>query len=452
MISIDTAASRVLFDRKSLIKLIVPLIAEQFLLICVGMADTMMVSSVGEAAVSGISLVDQINNLLIQLFAALAAGGSVVCAQYIGKRDEENASHSAKQLVYSATLLALVIGAVAIAFNAPIIDMIYGALDADVRTNAITYFYLTAASFPFLALYNASAALMRAKGNSRISLILSLVMNAINIVGNAFLIYIVHLGVAGAAIATLVSRIVGAVVMTYLLTKPDKDMYLKNIFSYRPDGAMIRKILHIGIPNGVENCMFHLGRLMVAGLVASFGTAAIAANAVCGSVCGIPAIPGSAIGMALVTVVGQCIGAGESKQAEVYTRKLMVLSYVLSAVMNIIMYAFADPIVRIYNISAEATDIAVIITKSFAIASVLFWPASFVLPNALRAAGDVRFAMVISMISMWTMRVAGSYVLGGWLGWGVYGTWAGMYLDWVLRTAFFVVRFLRGKWKYFKVV
>ena len=452
MISIDTVASRVLFDRKSLIKLIVPLIAEQFLLICVGMADTMMVSSVGEAAVSGISLVDQINNLLIQLFAALAAGGSIVCAQYIGKRDEENASHSAKQLVYSATLLALVIGAVAIAFNAPIIDMIYGALDADVRTNAITYFYLTAASFPFLALYNASAALMRAKGNSRISLILSLIMNLINIVGNAFLIYVVHLGVAGAAIATLVSRIVGAIVMTYLLTKPDKAMYLKNIFSYRPDGAMIRKILHIGIPNGVENCMFHLGRLMVAGLVASFGTAAIAANAICNSVIGLLSIPGSAIGIALVTVVGQCIGAGETKQAERNTRNLMLLSFFLCALMNLFMFTFASPIIRIYNISTEATQIAVNIIRVYALTAIVFWPASFVLPNALRAAGDVRFAMVISMISMWTMRVAGSYILGGWLGWGIYGTWAGMYLDWVVRTVFFIVRFLRGKWKYFKVV
>jgi len=452
VIVIDTAISRPMFDRKSLTKLIIPLIAEQFLLIAVGMADTMMVSSVGEAAVSGISLVDQINNLLIQLFAALAAGGSVVCAQYIGKREYDNAGQSAKQLLYAATGLALVIGAIAIAWNAPIIDLIYGALDADVRTNAITYFYLTAASFPFLALYNAGAALMRAKGNSRISLILSIIMNCINVCGNALLIYVCKWGVAGAATATLVARIVTAVVITYLLTKKDPVMYVKKIFSYRPDPAMIRRILHIGIPNGVENCMFHLGRLMVAGLVASFGTASIAANAVCGSVCGIPAIPGSAIGMALVTVVGQCIGADETKQAEIYTRKLMLLSYSLALLMNALMFVCAAPIVRIYNISPEATEIAVTITKSFAIFAFLFWPAAFVLPNALRAAGDVRFSMVTSMISMWTMRVAASYVLGGWLGWGVYGTWAGMYLDWVLRTICFVVRFLRGKWKHFKVV
>ncbi len=447
----DAVKSPPLFTRSALTKLIIPLIAEQFLLICVGMADTMMVATCGEAAVSGISLVDQINNLLIQLFAALAAGGSVVAAQYIGKRDPLSAGASAKQLIYASTGIALVVGIIAVGFNGPIIDLIYGTLEEAVRTNAVTYFYITAVSFPFLALYNAGAALMRAKGNSRISLLLSILMNVINIVGNAILIFGAGWGVAGAAIATLISRIVAAVVITWLLTKPDPHLYIQDLFSYRPDMTQIKTILKVGIPGGIENSMFHLGRLMVAGLVSTFGTAAIAANAVCGNICGIPAIPGSAIGLALITVVGQCIGAGETKQAEAYTKKLVALCYGCLLVMNGLLVLLSPTLVALYNVSEEASVLAIQINQIFALASILVWSPSFALPNAMRAAGDVKFAMTVSMISMWVMRVAASYVLA-YFGWGLHGVWIGMYLDWILRAVLFTIRFLGGKWKTFKVV
>ena len=452
MIVIDTALSRPLFDRKSLTKLIVPLIAEQFLLIAVGMADTVMVASVGEAAVSGISLVDQINNLLIQVFACLATGGSVICAQYIGKKDAVRASQAAKQLLYAATGIAILIAIFSITCNGAIIDLIFGSLDADVRANAITYFYLTAASFPFLALYNAGAALMRAKGNSRITLILSCVMNGLNIAGNAILIFICGWGVAGAAAATLFSRMVASVIITWRLTKPDPLLRIEKLLSYRPNLDLIRRILRIGIPTGIEGAMFQLGKLLVAGFVATFGTAAIAANAVCNSVITLVAIPGNAISLAIVTVVGQCLGAGETKQAERNARNLMLLSYSLCFLMSAVMLIGANPIVGVYNISPEATEIAVRIIKSFGLFAIVFWPASFVLPNVLRAAGDVRYAMTVSMTSIWTMRVVAAYILGGWCGWGIYGTWAGMYLDWIFRASFFGIRFLRGKWKQFKVV
>lgn len=441
-----------MFTRKMIIALIVPLILEQILNVFVGMADSIMVSSVGEAAVSGISLVDSINFLLIQLFAALATGGAVICSQYIGKRENENAGKAAKQLIYFSVLFSAVLGVFAIVSNEWLLRLIFGQVEDSVMQNAETYFWLSALSYPFLALYNAGAALFRSMNKSRVTLYISLLVNVINIVGNAILIYGFNMGVAGAATATLLARLTGGVIVFWLLCKPRQLIHVSKPFQYRPDGTMLKRILKIGIPTGAENSLFQLGKLMLSHLVATFGTAAISANAISNTLVSLSNIPGSAIGLGLVTIVGQCMGARETKQATQYTKKMLALTFVLMNVMNVIMFIGAGWLAGIYHLSEEATTTAVQLIRSFAIASAIFWPLSFTIPNALRAAGDAKFTMVVSISSMFVFRVGLAYLLAYTTELGVITVWLGMYADWIVRGIVYTIRFIRGKWKSIQLV
>ena len=303
-----------MFSRKDLIKLIVPLVIEQMLAVAVGMADSVMISVRGEAAMSGVSNVDTLNVLLINLFAALASGGAVVAAQYLGHKDFDKAKIAVNQLVLSITVVSAVIMVFALAANGPLLRLIYGSVEPEVMRNSRIYFYITAASFPFLAVYNACASLFRAMGNSRISMQVSILMNIINITGNAIGLYVLALGVEGVAYPTLISRAVAAVVMIILIRDEKNPLHINRRLRLGFDPEMIKRILHIGVPNGLETSIFQIGKVMVQGLTASFGTMATAANAVASTVSGVAVIPGNAIGLAMITVVGQCVGANDSRQ------------------------------------------------------------------------------------------------------------------------------------------
>ncbi len=429
-----------------------PLAAEQVLAVTIGLSDTIMVANVGEAAVSGISLVDSINVLLIQIFSALATGGAVIASQYIGKKSRKEACCAAKQLLYSITILASVIMAGCLFFRSPILYLIFGNIDADVMENADIYFELTAISYPFLAIYNAGAALYRSMGNSKISMLVSLIDNIIHIAGNAVLIYGFGWGAAGAGAATLAARAMAAVAMLVLICKKSNLIFIDHLFRPNIQLDMIWKILRIGIPNGLENGMFQIGKLIVQRTVTTFGTSAIAANAVCNSISGITAIPGNAVGLALITVVGQCVGAGDYKQAVYYTKRLMGTAYLAMGIMNAALFLTAGPLVGVYNLDAAASASAVQILQVFAICSATIWAPSFTLPNALRAAGDVRFTMLTSILSMWIFRIGFCYVLADWMNMGLMGTWCAMFIDWGVRTVVFVTRFHGERWKQIRVI
>lgn len=448
----ESTISEPMFTRKAIVALIVPLILEQILNVFVGMADSIMVSSVGEAAVSGISLVDSINFLLIQLFAALATGGAVICSQYIGKGDRISAGSAAKQLIYFSVAFAALLGAIAIIFNHLLLELIFGNVEEAVMQNAQTYFWLSALSYPFLALYNAGAALFRSMNKSRITLYISALVNLINICGNALLIYGFKMGVAGAATATLLARAAGGIVIFMLLCKPRQPIHVDEPFRYRPEGAMLGRILKIGIPTGTENSLFQLGKLLLSHLVATFGTAAISANAISNTLVSMSNVPGAAIGLGLVTIVGQCMGARQPKQAMQYTKKMLLLTFLLMNILNVIMYVGAAQLAGIYHLSQEATDAAVEIIRSFALAAAIFWPLSFTIPNALRAAGDAKFTMFVSITSMFLFRVILAYVLAYNTDLGVITVWLGMYADWVVRAVLYTVRLIRGKWKNIRLV
>ncbi len=435
------------WNRKRLIHLIIPLVIEQILAVTIGMADTVMVSSAGEAAVSGISLVDSINILLINIFSALATGGAVIGAQYLGKRDRDSACEAAKQLVLSVAALSLVIAVFCLFAKDWLLQMIFGKVEQAVMTNAQIYFFLSALSYPFLAVYNAGAALFRAMGNSKIPMLISAGMNAINIVGNAILIFGFHLDVAGAGIASLVSRIIGCVVVMLLIIRPAYEIHIPALFPLKIHWDMIKSIMRIGVPNGFENGMFQIGKILVQGLISSFGTAAIAANAVAGNIASLEIIPGSAIGMAVITVVGQCIGARDYDGVKKYVKRLMAITYLSMAILNIPLLFLIPQLVGFYNLSGEAMQIAYEILLLHGICAIVIWPASFSLPNALRAANDVKFTMIIAIASMWIFRIGFSYLLALNLNMGVMGVWIAMIIDWCVRAVFLIWRYMSGKWK-----
>jgi putative MATE family efflux protein len=434
-----------IFTNQDLMRLIGPLLVEQLLAVTVGMADTMMVSRCGEAAISGVSLVDMVNNLIINLFAALATGGAVVVSQYLGARERKQAGQSAGQLILLSVLLGSAMGAVCVLWARPMLALVYGSIEADVLTAGVTYLRITALSYPFLALYNAGAALFRSMGNSKISMRISVLMNLINIVGNAVCIFGLKMGVEGVAWPSLVSRALAAVLILRAAMKPQND--LKVEIARRLNGRMARRILGIGIPSAFENSLFQAGRILVVSIISTFGTVQIAANAVANNLDGMGVIPGQAIGLAMISVVGRCVGACDTDQAKTYTRRLLGWSYVALAVSNGAILLFLSPLVKLYALSGETMELAKLLVTIHAGCGMLLWAASFVLPNALRAACDVRFTMVVSICSMVVWRLGFSYVLGVRMGWGAVGVWVAMVVDWICRVTCFVWRFESGAWK-----
>ena len=442
-----------LFSQRDVLRLVGPLLVEQLLAVTVGMADTMMVSRCGEAAISGVSLVDMINNLIIVLFAALATGGAVVASQYIGHRELIRAKASAAQIMFIMISLSVVTAVIVAVGRHAILRGIFGSIDADVMRYAETYFLLSALSYPFIGLYNAVASLFRAQGNIKISMLSSLVMNVVNIGGNAVLIYGFGMGVLGAALASLVSRAVSCLVVLWLLQRPGCPLLLDVLRALAPDGGLIRRILRVGIPAGIENGMFQIGKLSVSSLTSTLGTAAIAANAVAGNISSFLNVPASAVGIGALTVVGQCLGAGEKVQAKRYSRLLLLTAYAGDWLMNLSGLFFLNMLaLSWFNLSPEAYGMALELMVWFNVVSLILWPSSFTLPNILRAAGDAAITMPVRVISMWVFRVAFCYLMVLKFHCGLLFIWMGMFLDWAMRSLFFCVRFVRGRWMEQKVI
>lgn len=451
-----------LFTNRQLARLMVPLVIEQLLLMTVGMADTMMVTSAGEAVVSGVSLVDNVNILIINIFSALSTGGAVVVSQYLGRRETDSARSAAKQLLYVVLIAALGLMAVALGLRERILRLIFGSISQDVMDSALVYFLLTAAAYPFIAIYNAGAALFRAMGNSKVSMVNSLIVNVVNIVVNAVLIYGFDMGAAGAGIGTLASRIVAAAIIGVMIVRPTHLVYVEDLF--RPDlkWSMVKKILGIGVPTGIENGMFQIGKLLVLSLVTSFDAgvdlavrgSAVAANAIANSIASVVNVPGQGAGLALVTVVGQCMGAGDDRQAVGYTKKLVGVTYLAMGTLDVIAFFGVPYLVPMFNLTPSTAALAIRVLQWNAVFNALIWPMSFALPNSLRAAGDARFTMVVSMLSMWICRIGFSYLLGApWgMNLGLLGVWLGMFFDWIVRAVCFTIRFVSGKWKNHQVI
>ncbi len=432
--------SNYLFSGRQLYQLLWPLIVEQLLNVLVGMVDVVMVASLGEAAVSGVSLVDALNQLVIQFLAALTAGGTVVCAQFIGMKNGQMARRSAGQLFTITLGGSAVVTAAFLLGGRHLLSLIFGQVETDVMSNAYTYFLITTLSFPFLAIYNSGAALFRSTGNSKVSMDVSLFMNGLNIVGNAICIFGLHMDVSGVAIPTLISRMAAAVLIFFLLQKPGNEIRIHHISDLRPQSRMIHRILSIGIPGGVENGMFQFGKLTLQSLVSTLGTPSIAGYAVACNLVMFLYLPGNALGLGMTTIVGQCVGAQESEQAGYYVKKLLVINYAMLAVLTVVLGAGRGVWVNIYNLSGEASAIAARMTLDHCFA-MLVWPFAFLLPNALRAANDAKFTMIIAILSMWIFRVGCAYLFIKGFHHGVEYVWYAMFIDWIFRMIVFLWRF-----------
>ena len=441
-----------LFTRASLVALIWPLLLEQTLSVTMGMADTLMVAGVGEAAVSSVSLVDSLNILIIQILAALATGGAVVASQYLGRQDTANAQRSAAQLYSVLAISTVVVGAVCLALSRPILRGVFGSIDDEVMLYAQQYFIISAVSYPFIGLYNGGAALFRAQGNSRISMLASLVMNIINIGGNALLIYGFGMGVIGAALATLIGRVFAAVWILWQNQNIHNPLRVASFADLRPRKEPIMRVLAIGIPSGLENGMFQIGKLCVSSLTSTLGTAAIAANAVANSVCTMANIPGSTMNLAMIPVIGRCLGAGDKQQAKRYSLLLTGIAMAGLCLTNLALFLLLPEVITWFHLSAEAAAMCTVVVHWFNLFCVLFWAVSFTLPNALRSGGDAKFTMFVSIVSMWLFRVILSYVFVLNMNMGLTGVWFGMFIDWICRSICFVARFYSGKWMEHKVI
>lgn len=436
-----------LFTKKDIFKILIPILIEQFLTVSIGMADSMMVSRAGEAAISGVSLVDSLNLLLVYIFSALSSGGAVVISQCIGKKDMEKTMLASKLLVWVTLMVSCLITLICLCFRRGILGLVFGSVEGSVMSNAMIYFLFTSLSYPFLAMYGAASAIFRSMGNTRISLCVSLLKNVINVVGNAILIFEFNMGAAGAAISTLCSRVVGAAIMMVCLHRKRGNMiHIDNIFRFKFDFSIIKNICAIGIPNGLENGMFQFGKVLTQSLVATFATVYIAANSASNSITSLQYVIGAAVSMTMVPVVGRCIGAGEKDLARKYALMLLKFEYCMIFIFSGTMMILVKPIVSLYNLSPESSEIARMMVLIHSVGNCSVWPVAFTLPASFRASSDVKYPMMISIFSMWTFRVGLSYVLCKGFGVGIMGVWYAMMADWVFRFIVYAIRYKRGTW------
>ena len=443
-----TGKQNVTFTNRQLTALILPLLAEQLLGITVGLADSLMVSTVGDASISAVSLVDSVSALMIYIFSAMATGGAVVAGQYLGRGEREEACRSAQQLMVLLGVVSLSVTALLYVFKNFLITHLFGHIEADVMAATNTYYSYVMASIPGIALYNGGAALFRTMSRSDVSLKVSLLMNGINVAGNAILIFGFGFDVAGVAIPTLVSRTVAAGVIVWLLFNERLELHLADIRAFRFEKRVMRNIFRIAVPSGVENGMFQLGKLILFSLISTFGTASITANAIGNTMGNFHVSAGVAISMGLTTVVSQCVGAGAYDRARYYMKKLTVVAYTVMGIVNLTLILCIPLILRVYDVAPEAAVLARKIMLLHGGSAIVLWMPSFMIPYFLRAAGDATFTMVVSMITMWLVRVLGAYVLGRYLGFGVVGVWfAHAILDWASRSVIFIVRYRGGRWE-----
>ena len=438
--------SQHLYTNTDLRKLLLPIIVEQLLSSLMGTADTMMVSNIGSAAISAVSLVDSINILVIQALAALAAGGAILCAQYLGSHNQKEANQAARQVLFVMVFLSTALSAFCLIFRDPLLGLIFGKVEADVMSNSKIYFFLTLLSFPFIGLYDAGASIMRSQNNSRNPMLISVISNFLNIGGNAILIFVFGMGVKGAALSTLVSRIFCAVVVILQLRNDEAPICITNYFSIRPDWTLIKKILFIGIPSGIENSMFQFGKLAIQSTVSTLGTVAIAAQAMTNILENLNGIAAIGIGIGLMTVVGQCLGAGRQDEAVYYVKKLSWLAEAVVITSCLLVFILTKPITILAGMEPASARLCLSMITFITIVKPISWVMSFIPGYGMRAAGDVKFSMITSCCTMWLCRVSLCIYLCRVWGFGPIAVWIGMFSDWTLRAIIFGIRFHSGKW------
>ena len=441
-----------MFSNKDLRNMIVPLFFEQLLVMLVGIMDTFIVSYAGEAAVSGVSLVNSFNTIFIYLFTALASGGAVVISQYICNQDKKNSILSSSQLVMFSCIFSIVVSVVVLLFQKPILSGLFGRVDGDVMDACMTYLRISAYSYPFIAIYNAGASLYRSMAKTKTTMNISLVSNLINIIGNYIGVFVVRAGVAGVAVPSLIARAFSAIVITCLCFDAQLAAYYTKEGILTWDSAMLKRVLNIAVPNGIENGIFQFVKVALSSVVALFGTYQIAANGIAQSIWSLAALMGVALGPVYITVIGQCMGKQDTSQAKYYFKKLNRLALVLSLVWNVLIFLITPGWMKFYQVSQETIQMVIYLVAIHNFFNAFVYPFSGPLSNGLRAAGDVKFTMIVSVASTVLARFVFSLLFAIYFNLGVIGIALAMCLDWSLRAVIFYLRYRSGKWMNFKVI
>jgi len=433
-----------MYTGRDLRKLMIPFMIQEVLIALMGTVDTLMVSNIGAAAISGVSLVDSVNKLVNYLFLAVSTGGTIICSQYLGQQNVRSSNRVARQMILSALALSLTIMAVCLAFRKELLNLIFGQVEADVMASAQTYLLITALGYPFSALFSAASAVFRASGNSRLPMAISVCSNIFNIFGNYAALFILKWGVAGAAFSTFLSQLGSAVAVLIFLRRGSDLIDIGTYRSIRPDGRMIWLIISVGFPTAIENAMFQFGKLMVQSTVSTLGTAAISANAIVVVLELLTSEPSIGICFGLMTVVGHCIGAGRPDEARKYIKQMTFVGFIVLFVANWLIFFLTKPVTVMAGMQAESASLAINTMLIISILKPVLWPLAFVPSYGMKAAGDVKFTMIVSTATMWLIRVGVSTVLCRVFGLGLIGIWCGYFGDWVVRSIIFSLRF-RGK-------
>lgn len=441
-----------MYTKEQLRRLLIPLMFEQVLNALMGSVDTIMVTNIGSAAISAVSLVDSLNILIINVFAAMATGGAIVCAQYLGSEQKEKANQALEQLIFTVALISLIITIPCILFRRPLLTLIFGSVEKSVMNNSLSYLFITALSYPFIALYNAGAASFRTSQNSRLPMAIAFGSNILNIIGNVFFIFTLNLGVAGAALSTLLSRIISAAIILVLLKQPKQDLYIHSYLQIHPEFTTIKRILKIGIPTGIENGMFQFGKLVIQSTVSTMGTTAIAAQAMVATLESFACQASIGVGLGMMTVVGKCVGAKKYEQAKHYTVSLTKFAWVVCFICCAIIVLPIKQITTLAGMEPESAKLAIWLTRIVFAYKMIFWTTSFLPSYGLRAAGDVKFSMITSTVSMWVCRVVVTIFLVHQFHMGPLAVWIGMGADWTIRSIIFIARFKSNKWLKNKVI
>ena len=425
---------------------------EQLLVMLVGIADTFVVSYAGEAAVSGVSLVNSFNTIFIYLFTALAFGGAVIISQYIGRHDTEPAGESASQLFTVSLLFSAAAAVVILMLHRQILRLMFGKVEPEVMEACVTYLRISAYSYPAIAVYNAGAAVYRSIGKTSTTMYISVLSNIINVIGNVIGVFVLYAGVAGVAYPSLAARMFSAVVITGLCFRKRERVQYRLGWILQWNRDLMRRILGIAVPNGIENGIFQFVKVALSSVAALFGTYQIAANGIAQSIWSMAALAGVTMGPVFITVIGQCMGAGDSGQAEYYFKKLLKITLLLSLIWNAMIFAVTPLLMKAYILADETKRLVILLVLIHNVFNSIVFPFSGPLGNGLRAAGDVKFTMVVSIASTIGGRLIFSLLFGIVFQMGVIGIACAMCLDWLLRAIIFYVRFKAGKWKCFKVI
>lgn len=441
-----------LFSNKALFYLFIPLLIEQALEFFVGLADSIMVASLGEAAISGVSLVDFLMQLLIFSFSALATGGAVIAGQYLGDNKIDEARNASNQLMWFSALSSTLFMLIVLIARSFLIGILFGQIEADVWTNADIYLLIVALSIPFIAIYNAGAAIFRTTNDASLPMKIMLVCDVLNVVGNAFCIYYLGWGVEGVAIPTVISRFIAAIAILYYVLDENYLLHIKRTLKHKFDWLILRNVLNVGIPYGIENGLFQLGRILVLSLVSTFGTMAIAANSVGYAIGIFSVLPGFAINLGFTAVISRCVGANDYEQVRFYNKKIILIVFISHIIINIVIFALLPFILEIYQLSSQTAAMTSEMVIWHGIFAVIIWPIAFTLPAMFRGAGDSKSVMYISLAVMFTCRIGLSYIIADWMGVGVFGTWIAMFIDWYVRAALYIYRYFSNKWTQYRAV